>query len=61
MLCANCLEPASRQVPVGPDQGSQRDPWQKTLLLCTKCEEALVTGDLPGFHARYASERTIRR
>lgn len=62
-LCNNCLDSSDsvRAVPVGPDKGSQRDPYRETLDLCPLCRDALISGDLSSFHDFYCSERTIKQ
>jgi len=60
-LCANCLHPGATGVDVGPEKGSQRDPYRESLPLCPPCAEALLTGDLATLSENYSAERTIRR
>lgn len=61
-LCLNCF--GSDQVtgfPVGHDQGSQRDSYRVSLLLCEECRLSLMAGDLAKFHERYLASRLITR
>jgi hypothetical protein len=62
-LCENCLEAVtdSRAVPIGFPSGSQRDPEQDYLHLCSACTEALTGHDLRTFTARYCDTRTVTR
>lgn len=58
-LCLNCLEPGAKPVDVGPDMGTQRDPYRCTVDLCGPCRDALLTSDLAQFHRRHSSERIV--
>lgn len=52
-LCLNCHERADVvDVEVGPEKGSQRDPYRTKLSLCPTCAEMLVTGNLEGLAMR---------
>ena len=60
-LCLNCLEAtAVVDVPVGPDKGTQRDPYRDTLSLCPTCSGALLDGDFAQLAERHTAERTVR-
>lgn len=61
MLCLNCLQPGAVSVEVGPEKGSQRDPYREKLPLCEECRDALLYGSFDVLHERYSAERTIRR
>lgn len=61
-ICTNCMGygdivPCS----VGPEKGTQRDPYRNEILLCPPCTFALTDGRLSEFHARYGSEITVTR
>ena len=58
--CSNCLRPAAIAVDIGPELGSQRDPYREQLWLCPDCVEALLD-DLDLFRTRFSRERTVRR
>ena len=59
-LCSNCLETGDwRNLEVGPDRGTQRDPYRATVSLCGECAEALLQGAFSRLHERYRAERTI--
>jgi hypothetical protein len=60
-MCDNCLEVRDdvKPVEIGPDKGSQRDPYRERLDLCGDCSKPLLDHDLPEFHARYVSVREI--
>lgn len=60
-LCINCLETGAQPRPIGPDQGTQRDPYRETIPLCDACWVPLYAGNLPVFHARFAATRTVIR
>jgi hypothetical protein len=64
-LCANCLctgdASTVKPVPVGPEKGSQRDPYRDSLDLCEPCSTALLSGNLGVFAGRYSHERTVSR
>lgn len=60
-LCLNCLQGDAAPVDVGPEEGSQRDPYRRTVALCPACTDALTSGRLDVLHERYSSERTVRR
>lgn len=61
-LCLNCLQRGDvKDVPVGPDRGSQRDPYRVTLSLCPTCEAALVEGDFATLHRLYQPTATVER
>lgn len=59
--CINCLALGASAVDVGPERGTQRDPYRATLVLCERCEKALLDGRLDDFHAEYVDARTIYR
>lgn len=58
-LCNNCLWLGARPVDVGPEQGTQRDPYRAKLMLCDDCKAALLGGDLVSFHRRFSPSREI--
>jgi hypothetical protein len=60
-LCINCLDLGAKAVNVGPEKGSQRDPYNETVDLCEQCERCLLTGDFGGLSFRYNSERLVQR
>lgn len=60
-LCLNCLESGAVQVEVGPDKGSQRDPYRDKLPLCETCRGALLSGDFALLAERYSPTRVIDR
>lgn len=61
-LCINCMEYTEcREVPVGHEKGSQRDPYRDTIVLCEPCGGALETPDLATFHSRYVPARELTR
>lgn len=62
-LCDNCLitDEDVKGVRVGPDKGTQRDPYWDSVSLCPTCGQALLGADFEMLHDRYASERTVRR
>lgn len=61
-LCTNCMGFGELlSCPVGPEQGTQRDPYQEQLLLCSICRNALIAGRLSEFHQRYGREVTVTR
>lgn len=61
-LCLNCLEAgATTGVEVGPDRGSQRDPWRQKVILCERCREALLDGDFGTLAERFREKREISR
>ena len=60
-LCVNCLTPGALPFPIGPDQGSQRDPYRHTLDLCEECAVHLMEGNVQSFANSYMPERNISR
>jgi hypothetical protein len=60
-LCLNCLELGGAAVEVGPEIGTQRDSWRRSLSLCEACRDALLAGNLTTFAARHVAKRTISR
>lgn len=60
-LCLNCLAAGASGVDVGPEKGSQRDPYRDELQLCDDCKAALLAGDFARLASRYSVERTVRR
>lgn len=60
-LCLNCLEPGAIAIDVGPDQGSQRDPYRQKAWLCPTCGAALLEGDFSTLAERWRAERPVRR
>ncbi len=60
-LCLNCLQPGAKAVEVGPEKGSQRDPYREQLPLCEACTNALLTGDFTVLSTRYSEERMFNR
>lgn len=60
-LCLNCLERGASSIEVGPEKGSQRDPFRETLNLCDTCSSALLAGDFATLADRQADERMIKR
>jgi hypothetical protein len=63
ILCENCLgtiEEPTNGVPVGHDQGSQRDPYRVHRRLCGECGPALLDGRWDVLHARYCAQRTVQ-
>lgn len=60
-LCLNCLLLGAEAVNVGPEKGSQRDPYNETVDLCPQCKRYLLAGDFGGLSSRYAAERTVTR
>lgn len=60
-LCLNCLEPDAHGVEVGPEKGSQRDPYREHVQLCETCKLALLGGDFGALSIRYAKERKVSR
>lgn len=57
-LCDNCKtsdddgETTVRPVDVGPEKGSQRDPYRSTIDLCDDCVALLCEGKVDDFAAR---------
>lgn len=41
--------------PIGPDQGSQRDSYRKSIDLCATCRTFLEDGDFDGLQRRRES------
>lgn len=60
-LCMNCLQSGAKGVDVGPDKGSQRDPYRESIPLCEICEGALLEGNFEVLAARHTNERVINR
>jgi len=60
-LCLNCLQPGASGIEVGPDIGTQRDPYRESLQLCEPCRDALLSGDFATLADRQADERTVKR
>lgn len=61
-LCGNCLESGNhRPVDVGPNMGTQREPYRAYIVLCETCRTALIGGDFTTLHERYRAERTVRQ
>ena len=61
-LCGNCLEVGEHKpLDVGPDKGTQRDPYRNRVVLCEPCATALLAGDFATLHARYRAERAVTR
>lgn len=60
-LCLNCLQAGAKGVEVGPDKGTQRDPYRATLPLCETCEGALLDGDFQTLAERQTNERVVSR
>lgn len=60
-LCLNCLDLGAKAVNVGPEKGSQRDPYNETVDLCGRCERYLLSGNFAGLSSRYAAERNVTR
>lgn len=62
-LCENCLErtDTTRSTDVGPPQGTQRDPYRASIMLCRPCAEALIGGDMATLHDRYRDQRRVGR
>ena len=58
-LCLNCLDVGASPFPVGPEKGSQRDPYHDTVDLCTFCKSALSAGDFEALARRHTTTRTI--
>jgi hypothetical protein len=59
ILCENCLETDGAKVTLGPELGSQRDPFRDTIVLCPDCSKALLSHDLFTFTGRFTTTRTI--
>lgn len=59
-LCLNCLSPGASAVEVGPEKGSQRDPYRDALDLCDLCRDALLAGNFSLLAEQQADQRTIR-
>jgi hypothetical protein len=60
-LCLNCLDLGAKAVNVGPEKGSQRDPYTETVDLCEQCERCLLTGNFAELSSRYRAERNVTR
>lgn len=62
-LCEQCLTVSDdvRGFDLGPDRGSQRDPFRDQLWLCPDCSGPLLAHDMGAFCERYETERTVRR
>lgn len=60
-VCHNCLAVGARPIDVGPDKGTQRDPFRASVPLCSTCEAALLDGNFMALHERYVEERVLLR
>ena len=60
-LCVNCLEDDASPVPIGHDQGLQRDPYRAQIDLCQSCTASLMNGEIDIFNARYSATRLVTR
>lgn len=61
-LCLNCLTRTNvTSVAVGPEKGSQRDPYREHLALCNICAKALLEGDFETLHIAFRRDVTITR
>ena len=60
-LCLNCLQPGASAIQVGPDKGTQRDPYRDSVDLCDTCQAALLNADFATLADRQADVRTIKR
>lgn len=58
-LCLNCLETGSSPVAVGPEKGTQREPYHDTIDLCEFCKSALLNADFAVLFSRHRTKRTI--
>lgn len=61
VLCFNCLSPGSTSVEVGPERGTQRDPYRERVSLCKICAIALANGDFQALHSRYREQALYTR
>jgi hypothetical protein len=60
-LCVNCLLQDDVQAySIGPERGSQRDPYRNTISLCKICREALDIGNFATLAARHTDERVVQ-
>ena len=60
-LCDNCMDRDARPVEVGPERGTQREPYRNTVTLCSICSAALQRGEFVTLHRRYADETLVRQ
>lgn len=61
ILCLNCLgQDEVTPFPVGPEKGSQRDPYRETVDLCLVCSDTLIAGDFGTLASRNQTVVTIR-
>lgn len=60
-ICQNCLGTGAKSLSIGPDQGSQRDPWRHNVILCDVCVRFLITSDFPALAKRHEAKAIINR
>lgn len=60
-LCLNCLGRADgvRAVDIGPEKGTQRDPYRDAVDLCPICQTALLSGDFAKLAERNRTSTVI--
>lgn len=59
-ICINCLAIGAAAYPVGPEKGTQRDPYHDTIDLCANCMAALGKGNMAEFHERFNANAEVR-
>ena len=50
-----------KSIEIGPEIGSQLDPYREKIQLCEYCGNCLRQGEMARFHGRYGNQVTVKR